>query len=105
MLARLDSKLKDDGWWLWCQGEASDLIFSQLASGNIEGRPTFLVNRFQIGTKLAQRLHDLGIAWTLRWRFGLHKRAAANQGNMLRIPKRVCLRPSASLFLWFGREQ
>ena len=70
-IARLDSKPRDDGWWFWCQGEASDLIssytllifiiFSQLASGNIEGRPTFLINRFHIGTKLAQRLHDLDL--------------------------------------------
>lgn len=79
----------DDGFW--CQGEASDLIsdillyfiiFSQLASGNIEGRPTFLINRFHIGTKLAQRLHHL----ELRWRFDLHKVAT----NKLQQPKRIC---------------
>lgn len=91
-IARLDSKPRDDGWWFWCQGEASDLIssytlliciiFSQLASGNIEGRPTFLINRFHIGTKLAQRLHDL----KLRWRFDLHKVAT----NKLQQPKGIC---------------
>lgn len=85
-IARLDSKPRDDGWWFWCQGEASDLIssytllifiiFSQLASGNIEGRPTFLINRFHIGTKLAQRLHDLD----------LHKVAT----NKLQQSKGIC---------------